>query len=134
MRVYSSISIFYCNIHFIVVVWNQTCNISTVCSYFFSPGRTNYGSVYTIIPEIDLSESKFLLGFFCFITCIDSYNHHHNQGTEIFHHRKHLPHAIPLELYSYSLLNTIPNPWKPLICFSISITLSSQERYIKGIL
>lgn len=53
-----------------------------------------------------------------FNTYIDSCNHHHNSGTELFHYPKNFPPAITMPSHSPS----ISIPWK-FDLFSIIIVL-----------
>ena len=48
----SSISFFFnWDIHFIVVVWDQNCNITKLYLYFFSPDGTNSMVQFTPSPQ-----------------------------------------------------------------------------------
>ena len=54
---------------------------------------------YTIIEQYQSQEiwhwNSVCIGLCHFITCVDSYNHHHNQDWQLFSHRKDLFCATP---------------------------------------
>lgn len=99
----------YCNAHFIVVVWNQTCSISKVClysnankSFFFPPesGIETHSQSYFSKRgwwSTGLETDEFKRFFFFFLQgsklffCVQFYF--------AFHEFFHIPHKLELQWY-----------------------------------
>lgn len=62
------------------------------------------------------------------VSCVDCCNLQHNQDTQLLHHHKDLPCAIPLRVTPTFFISINPNSWKALICSpSLQFCLSETD-------